>query len=266
MANRRMMCKDIIDTDKFMDMPSSTQCLYFHFLLRGDDDGFINNPKKIIKCVNCSDDDFKILLTKQYLIPFDTGICVVKDWKIHNYIQKDRYNQTIHLEEKSKLAETHNRSYSLSLDTKCIQTGYTGKISIDKVSEEEDRLDECILSEEKTKKVDPFLNTSKDLFEKEFVKVFGRKPFLSSIECNKIIELESTIEDFEEVLPAALIKLNEIKWEFKEGGRKPSANWLLRDNNFHRILNGEFDRQLNEVEQYWKDRKEQEEREMLGNE
>lgn len=94
MADKRMMSKSVIDTDMFLDMPASTQCLYFHMLLRADDDGFLKNAKTIMRTAGASPDDIKLLIAKQYLIPFDTGIMVIKHWRIHNYIKKDRYKPT----------------------------------------------------------------------------------------------------------------------------------------------------------------------------
>lgn len=94
MADKRMMSKSVIDTDMFLDMPASTQCLYFHMLLRADDDGFLKNAKTIMRTVGASPDDVKLLIAKQYLIPFDTGIMAIKHWRIHNYIKKDRYKPT----------------------------------------------------------------------------------------------------------------------------------------------------------------------------
>lgn len=94
MADKRMMSKSVIDTDMFLDMPASTQSLYFHMLLRADDDGFLKNAKTIMRTVGASPDDIKLLIAKQYLIPFDTGIMAIKHWRIHNYIKKDRYKPT----------------------------------------------------------------------------------------------------------------------------------------------------------------------------
>ena len=99
MAQRRMFSMKIIDTDMFLDMPISSQLLYFHLCMRADDDGFVSSPKKIVKMVNCSDDDFKILIMKKFILPFETGICVIMHWRIHNYIQKDRYNKTLYQNE-----------------------------------------------------------------------------------------------------------------------------------------------------------------------
>lgn len=119
MAERRMFAKTIIDSDAFLDMPLSTQALYFHLSMRADDDGFINNAKKIQKMLGCTDDDLKILLSKNFIIPFETGVCVIKHWKIHNLIQKDRYKPTVYGELKQQLSLKNNNVYTM--DTECIQ-------------------------------------------------------------------------------------------------------------------------------------------------
>jgi hypothetical protein len=119
MAERRMFAKTIIDSDAFLDMPLSTQSLYFHLSMRADDDGFINNAKKIQRMLGCSDDDLKILLAKNFIIPFETGVCVIKHWKIHNLIQKDRYKPSVYTDEKEKLSLKNNNVYTM--DTQCIQ-------------------------------------------------------------------------------------------------------------------------------------------------
>ena len=124
MAERRMFAKTVIDSDAFLDMPLSTQALYFHLSMRADDDGFINNPKRIQKLVNCTDDDLKLLIAKRFIIPFESGIVVIKHWKIHNYIQKDRYKATVYQEEKAMLQVKENNAYTL-MDTPCIQNGHS---------------------------------------------------------------------------------------------------------------------------------------------
>lgn len=120
MSERRMFAKTIIDSDVFLDMPLSTQALYFHLSMRADDDGFINNPKKIQRMVGGSDDDMKILICKKFIITFDSGVIVIKHWKMHNYIQSDRYKSTIYLEEKAMLEVNENKSYSVQ-NIPCIQ-------------------------------------------------------------------------------------------------------------------------------------------------
>ena len=138
MAERRMFTKKITESDAFLDMPSSTQMLYFHFSMNADDDGFVNNPKKIQKMCGASDDDFKLLIVKSFIILFDSGIIVIKHWKMHNYIQKDRYTTTQYQEELAQLAVKDDGSYTeltnveistlsenvSKMDTKCIQNAY----------------------------------------------------------------------------------------------------------------------------------------------
>lgn len=124
MAERRMFAKTIIDSDAFLDMPHSTQLLYFHLSMRADDDGFINNPKNIMRMIGCKDDDLSILLVKKFLLPFESGVVVIKHWQIHNYIQKDRYRETKYKEEKSMLELDENKAYTMK-DDNCIQNGYS---------------------------------------------------------------------------------------------------------------------------------------------
>ena len=139
MAERRMFAKTIIDSDAFLDMPLSTQSLYFHLSMRADDDGFINNPKKIQRMIGSSDDDLKLLIAKNFIIPFESGIVVIKHWKIHNYIRNDRYKETVYQEEKSLLEMKENKAYTFGIpsvnqmETKVrLGKDSIGKESIDK--------------------------------------------------------------------------------------------------------------------------------------
>lgn len=116
MAERRMFAKTIIDSDAFLDMPLSTQSLYFHLSMRADDDGFINNPKKIQRMVGCGDDDLKLLMAKKFILVFDSGVIVIKHWKIHNYIRNDRYKPTLYQEEKAELAEKNSKAYTFKTE------------------------------------------------------------------------------------------------------------------------------------------------------
>ncbi len=116
MAERRMFAKTIIDSDAFIDMPLSTQALYFHLSMRADDEGFINNPRKIQRMIGASDDDLKVLAAKHFIIPFESGIVVIKHWKIHNYIRGDRKKDTVYTEEMELLTEKENGTYTLKSD------------------------------------------------------------------------------------------------------------------------------------------------------
>lgn len=121
MAERRMFAKTIIDSDAFLDMPTSARLLYYDLSMRADDDGFINSPKKIIRMTGASDDDLKVLIIKKFIIPFENGVVVIKHWLIHNYIRKDTYNETPYKEEKAMLMLDENKSYKL-ISSNCQQT------------------------------------------------------------------------------------------------------------------------------------------------
>lgn len=110
MASKRMFCLDVVGTDKFCDMPSTSQSLYFHLGMRADDDGFVSNPKQITKIVNCSSDDLKILVSKGFIIPFDSGIVVITEWLVNNNkIKPDRYKPTRYIKEFNSLAIENSR-------------------------------------------------------------------------------------------------------------------------------------------------------------
>lgn len=144
MAERRMMSKSIIKSDTFLDMPATTQNLYFHMLLDADDDGFINAPKSIMRMIGAKEDDVKVLVAKQFVIPFESGVVVIKDWKIHNYIQNDRYKPST-LPERDLLNIQKDKTYTLKsdvsrMDTECIQTVSIGKDRLGKVRLGKDRI------------------------------------------------------------------------------------------------------------------------------
>jgi hypothetical protein len=112
MAQRRMFSPQIIDSDAFLDMSSSAQSLYFHLGMRADDDGFVGNPKKILRMVGGNDDDLKILIAKRFVLIFETGVIVIKHWRINNLVRKDWYKETSYLEEKNQLKIKENGAYT----------------------------------------------------------------------------------------------------------------------------------------------------------
>ena len=116
MAERRMFAKTIVLSDAFLDMPLSARCLYFTLGMLADDDGFVNSPKSIMRQAGASTDDLNLLMAKRFILAFESGIIVIKHWRIHNYIQKDRYKESKYIEEKSTLTLDQNGAY-----TECIQ-------------------------------------------------------------------------------------------------------------------------------------------------
>lgn len=132
MAKKRMFSLSVVDTDKFLEMPISSRLLYYELGMRADDDGFVDNWKKILLFTGLKEDDMKVLIAKQFIIPFESGIIVIRHWRINNYLQNDRTNPTIHQKEKAYLMLDDNNVYNL--DTNCIH-------SIDKISIEENSID-----------------------------------------------------------------------------------------------------------------------------
>jgi hypothetical protein len=127
MAERRMFAKTVIGSDAFLDMPASARLLYYDLGMRADDDGFVNSPKSIMRMTGASEDDAKLLIGKKFIIPFESGVVVIKHWNINNYIQKDRYSETKYKEEKSLLSLDENKAYKLPesiANTQCIQNVY----------------------------------------------------------------------------------------------------------------------------------------------
>lgn len=159
MAQRRMFSKDIVRSDAFLDMPQSTQLLYFHLGMEADDDGFIANSKTVARMVGSSADDIKVLIAKRFVLTFESGIIVVKHWKINNYIQKDRHKETKYLKEKNQIKTKENSVY-----TECIQNGHLGKVRLEQgKSKSKVRGRENAISEE----IATPAQEAKDFFEKK---------------------------------------------------------------------------------------------------
>ena len=130
MAQKRMFNKVITNDDNFLEMPCSSQVLYFHLSMNADDDGFVNNWKSIMRITGTKEDDLKVLIAKQYIIPFDSGVIVIRHWRLNNYLQKDRIIPTQYQEELKQLQLNNNNVYNMY--TKCIHS--IDKNSIDKNS------------------------------------------------------------------------------------------------------------------------------------
>jgi len=141
MAERRMFAKTIVTSDAFLDMPMSARCLYFTLGMFADDDGFVNSPKSIMRQVGATQDDMQILIAKKFVLLFDSGVIVIKHWRINNYLRSDRYKETTYIEEKAELTVEDNGSYTKNNDgipvgipmvDHCETQNSIGKDSIDK--------------------------------------------------------------------------------------------------------------------------------------
>lgn len=199
MAERRMFAKTIIDSDAFIDMPVTSRLLYYDLVMRADDDGFVNSPKKIMRMIGASDDDIRILIARKFIIPFESGIVVIKHWRIHNYIRKDTYSETPYLSEKSMLEMDENKAYELkrdeSVDGSSTQVRI-GKDSIDKGSKEN------ILSNAKASPEDVFFESVWKLYPKKKGKgqvSFAKKQKLMHIGYAEIARcVQRYVSEFEE--------------------------------------------------------------------
>lgn len=207
MAERRMMSKSIIKSDTFLDMPATTQNLYFHMLLDADDDGFINAPKSIMRMIGAKDDDMKVLTAKQFVIPFESGVVVIKDWKIHNYIQNDRYKPST-LPERDLLNIQKDKTYTLksdvsTMDTKCIQTVSIGKVRLGK-----DRIGKDRVGKDS---IDTLCHVSHDYVDKSHIEIIEylnlktgskfkptTKPYVQAIRSR--LKEGYTVDDFKTVI------------------------------------------------------------------
>lgn len=197
MANKRMFTMKIVDSDAFLEMPLSTQCLYFHLNMRADDDGFIGNPKRICKLVGCNDDDLKLLIAKRFVLVFDNGVIVIKHWRMHNTIQKDRYVPTTYSDELKQLGIKDNKSYTLSpMETKCIQNVSTDiDIDIDLDIDIDKDIDKDL---DIKNKIIYLLSSSRELYiymklEEEYEKTL--KMMIKAAQVTKVIPTQGRLED-----------------------------------------------------------------------
>ena len=124
MAQRRMFSRKITDTDKFIEMPATTQNLYFHLNMNADDEGFVDRVSIIQRMIGASGDDLKLLIAKGFVIPFESGVVVIRHWRIHNYIQADRFQPTIHQNEKSQIEYDETKTANIKRLGECIQNVY----------------------------------------------------------------------------------------------------------------------------------------------
>ena len=224
-----MFAKTIVLSDAFLDMPLTTRCLYFTLGMVADDDGFVNNPKSIMRQCGAQEDDMKILLAKNFLIPFDSGVVVIKHWRINNYLQNDRKKDTKYIEEMSALTVKDNGAYHLEspmYTEPCIQGMYTQN-SIDKLSIDKDSI---------TTDADVVLAKWNELGFN------GIRNIVPGSERDRL--LKARIK--ENGLDAVLEAIEKIKAsDFLHGQNKNNwtifFDWFIRPRNFLKVLEGNYD-------------------------
>lgn len=272
MAEKRMFTQKIIDSDAFLDMPLSTQALYFHLNMRADDDGFVNNPKRIQRTIGASDDDLKLLVAKRFAIGFESGVIVIKHWRMHNTLRKDRYNPTQYQEELALLEVKDNNAYTERLQEvpvalpnpvattwqpsgNHLEPQYSrDKISIDKFSR--DKGSERIIDAEVVESPKIDYQQIVDLFH-SICTSYPKVRSLSDARKKAIKARLNTysLEDFKTVFENAenssfLKGKNERNW---------SANfdWLIADKNMAKVLEGTYaDRGRKEAVPGWMKKRE----------
>lgn len=280
MANKRMFTMKIVDTDAFLDMPLSTQCLYFHLNMRADDDGFIGNPKRIEKIIGANDDDLKLLIAKRFVILFDDGVIVIKHWRMHNTMSRDRYIETSYTDEKKKLLLKDNGSYSLTNgnsidDTKLIERSNRQTHKRRKIDERKTHSDKDIgLDKDLELDLDTELDKDK---EKDINDLIVSKDTIRQTDVQRIIDEWNTLEEFginpvkrmtskREQAVKARIRQNHMDdileaienirhSSFLQGQNKEgwmiTFDWFLKPGNFAKVFEGNYlDKSGNKPQSY----------------
>lgn len=270
MAERRMFSKKVIDSDKFLDMPLSAQNVYFHLNMRADDDGFLNNAQKTIRMIGAAREDYEVLLSCGFIIDFGNGVCVITHWNMNNYIRCDRYKETVHQDEKNRLALTKSKIYELLEkrneaeeeeeaidiiaeetsgipDDSILETQYSsGKVSEDKNSEDKNITGNKSLKFENESEI--FMENTD--YEQEIMDKWNSIG-ISKISCiqnnrKKLLKARVTEHGINHVLKAVD---NINKSAFLKGqnprGWLITFDWLIRPNNFIKVLEGNYDDKKN---------------------
>lgn len=195
MATKRMFSLDIVDSDSFLELPPTSQNLYFHLAMRSDDDGFNNKPKAVMNMVHATDDDMKLLIAKRFVIAFDTGVIVIKHWNIHNYIRKDTYKETKYKIEKGSLYIDENGCYSKNYQPDTIPSRTCNGLvtdsthSIDKNRLDKSRLDKIRIDQSIT---EVLTDDDFDKLDKRYEDILGLIDFVD----NKIHLSSKPVEIF----------------------------------------------------------------------
>ncbi len=280
MARKRMFTMKIVDSDAFLDMPLSTQCLYFHLNMRADDDGFIGNPKRIEKIIGANDDDLKLLIAKRFVILFDDGVIVIKHWRMHNTLSRDRYIETSYTDEKKKLLLKDNGSYSLTNgnsidDTKLIERSNRQTQKRRKIDERKTHSDKDIgLDKDLELDLDTELDKDK---EKDINDLIVSKDTIRQTDVQRIIDEWNTLEEFginpvkrmtskREQAVKARIRQNHMDdileaienirhSSFLQGQNKEgwmiTFDWFLKPGNFAKVFEGNYlDKSGNKPQSY----------------
>lgn len=250
MAEKRMFTQKIIDSDAFLDMPLTTQALYFHLNMRADDDGFINNPKKICRMIGASEDDLKLLIVKRFVLTFENGVIVIKHWRMHNLLRKDRYKPTQYQDQLAEIELKSNGAYtekhrepveiegSVTVATSWQPDGnqLTPQDSIGKVSIDKYRIDKCSIDNNLGQ---PSYTHIINLFN-DICKSYNSVERITTERQEAIERLMSvySIEKIEKAFTRA--EASEYLKGTKEGW-KMTFDWIIVPDNMAKVLEGNYD-------------------------
>lgn len=253
------MAMAIVDTDQFLDMPMSTRYLYYELNWRADDDGFVSSPKKIYKMVGCSEDDLKILNAKHYIIPFESGVCVITHWRISNTIKGDRYHPTQYLVEKAQLLLNDNKSYEIcppemerNQNGTMLEPGWNqngselepqtrlGKASLDKAS-----LGERVNAVDKPPEAAPRSAVPYAEIQRLYSEICVSYPQIQKMSDTRRKAIRARWNEYCSIDKFAELFRKAEASDFMRGKNKrdwaATFDWMLKDSNMAKILEGNFD-------------------------
>ncbi|MGL5972409.1 MAG: conserved phage C-terminal domain-containing protein [Oscillospiraceae bacterium] len=245
MAQKRMFDKSIIDSDAFLDMPQTTQLLYFHLNMRADDEGFLNNPKRIMRMIGSSDDDMNILISKKFVLIFESGVIVIKHWKINNYLRNDRVKPTTCITEKALVQSKDNGAYTFGIPNDNQMTTI-GIHSIEEIRLEEIRLEEIRLEEIRLEEIR--LEENELLHNSCVFKNFSKNDLISILQEYQI-KKDKTIETlpqkrFKEMNKYSIEEIKRMLAYFKVQWSNPKMNKYLRVST---LFNSKFNERMIEA-------------------
>lgn len=242
-----MFTQKIVDSDAFLDMPLSTQALYFHLNMRADDDGFVNNPKKIQRMIGASEDDLKLLVAKRFILSFENGVIVIKHWRMHNLLRKDRYNPTQYQEQLAQIELKENGSYTEKgfetleiVDSESVATTWQPN---DNQMATQDRIGKDSIVKDSIGEVNKEKITCKhvvDLYHSICVSYPSVKVLSDSRKKAINARLKSyNLDDFKTLFEKAeassfLKGANDRNWT-------ATFDWLIKDSNMAKVLDGNYD-------------------------
>ncbi|MHC6178631.1 hypothetical protein ACYUJ6_02055 [Clostridium sp. JNZ X4-2] len=237
MANRRIFSLDVVDTDKFLELPATSQSLYFHLGMRADDDGFVSSPKKIANMVNCSIDDLKLLIAKNYLIPFNNGVVVITDWKVNNWVRPDRKRNTrfakelsmLHLEDDVYKLTTKCQPNVNQLTTECHTEDRLGKDRLGKVN---NTISKDIVS---SAEVQQIIEKWNQLGLSKVVTINNNTNRYKMLKARiKEYSINKIFQAIENINNSSFLKgQNENGWTI-------TFDWLIKPNNFIKVLENNY--------------------------